>query len=162
MASRKLEDLHPWMQGKAKEFIDKCRAEGHKIVITCTARSYQEQVALYSQGRNPIEITNGYRNLAGLPPIDEETNKRKITWTMNSKHIVNLMDDSPDNDLSRAFDFVVDTGNGLSWDIKVDANADGLADYDEIGVIGESLGLVWGGRWKNPDKPHFQMPDNIT
>lgn len=26
-----------------------------------------------------------------------------------------------------------------------------------IGSIGESLGLEWGGRWKHPDLPHFQL-----
>ena len=26
-----------------------------------------------------------------------------------------------------------------------------------IGSIGESLGLEWGGRWLEPDRPHFQI-----
>lgn len=26
-----------------------------------------------------------------------------------------------------------------------------------IGVIGEGLGLTWGGRWAKSDKPHFQL-----
>jgi len=29
----------------------------------------------------------------------------------------------------------------------------------KIGQIGESLGLVWGGRWKQKDLGHFQLPD---
>lgn len=30
--------------------------------------------------------------------------------------------------------------------------------WDRIGQIGESFGLTWGGRWKNPpDKPHFHF-----
>ena len=33
-------------------------------------------------------------------------------------------------------------------------------DYLRAGEIGESLGLVWGGRWKSiKDVPHFQNPD---
>lgn len=37
-------------------------------------------------------------------------------------------------------------------------NGDGF--FDRVGVIGKSLGLMWGGDWKNPvDKPHFQLPD---
>jgi peptidoglycan L-alanyl-D-glutamate endopeptidase CwlK len=29
--------------------------------------------------------------------------------------------------------------------------------YDEVGKIGEVLGLEWGGTWKSfPDSPHFQ------
>ena len=28
--------------------------------------------------------------------------------------------------------------------------------YDEVGKIGEALGLEWGGSWKFYDAPHFQ------
>lgn len=28
--------------------------------------------------------------------------------------------------------------------------------WDRLGDIGESLGLAWGGRWKHPDRPHFE------
>lgn len=34
----------------------------------------------------------------------------------------------------------------------------GKAPYDELGIIGESVGLCWGGRWKTPFDPgHFQL-----
>lgn len=37
-------------------------------------------------------------------------------------------------------------------------NKDGF--FDAVGKIGKSLGLIWGGDWKNPvDKPHFQLAD---
>ena len=29
--------------------------------------------------------------------------------------------------------------------------------YTELGKIGESLGLEWGGRWEFEDPPHFQF-----
>lgn len=32
------------------------------------------------------------------------------------------------------------------------------ARWEEIGTIGEELGLVWGGRWRMRDCPHFQLP----
>lgn len=28
--------------------------------------------------------------------------------------------------------------------------------WERIGDTGESLGLVWGGRWKHPDRPHLE------
>jgi peptidoglycan L-alanyl-D-glutamate endopeptidase CwlK len=45
--------------------------------------------------------------------------------------------------------------------------ADGMGSYynedgffDEVGKIGQSLGLEWGGSWHSIiDKPHFQLPD---
>lgn len=41
-----------------------------------------------------------------------------------------------------------------------DLGAPGLQDddplWEKIGDIGEALGLSWGGRWKWPDRPHFE------
>jgi peptidoglycan L-alanyl-D-glutamate endopeptidase CwlK len=35
--------------------------------------------------------------------------------------------------------------------------------YKEVGKIGETLGLEWGGAWKFVDEPHFQFnPKNYT
>lgn len=37
-----------------------------------------------------------------------------------------------------------------------DWNPDGPL-WARIGAIGEAAGLTWGGRWSNPDKPHFHL-----
>lgn len=29
--------------------------------------------------------------------------------------------------------------------------------WERVGDLGESIGLEWGGRWKHPDRPHFQL-----
>lgn len=34
--------------------------------------------------------------------------------------------------------------------------------YNWLGPIGESCGLEWGGRWKTPDRPHYQYPTGLT
>lgn len=31
-----------------------------------------------------------------------------------------------------------------------------------IGQLGESVGLNWGGRWRRPDRPHFEFPISLT
>ena len=36
-------------------------------------------------------------------------------------------------------------------------NGDGF--FDRAGKIGQSIGLEWGGYWRKPDKPHYQLPD---
>jgi peptidoglycan L-alanyl-D-glutamate endopeptidase CwlK len=50
---------------------------------------------------------------------------------------------------------------GLSIDIGIFKGKDYLDEhalYDELGPLGESLGLEWGGRWKKlVDKPHYQF-----
>ena len=56
---------------------------------------------------------------------------------------------------------------GMAWDFVVfDANGQPLWDsplMDRCGVIGEELGLEWGGRWKRfQDKPHLQLKTGLT
>ena len=30
--------------------------------------------------------------------------------------------------------------------------------WEEYGTAAEDEGLVWGGRWKKPDRPHVELP----
>lgn len=51
-----------------------------------------------------------------------------------------------------AFDFYRNDGQGLYNDSD--------AFFRQVGKIGKSIGLEWGGDWRSPvDKPHFQLPD---
>lgn len=34
------------------------------------------------------------------------------------------------------------------------------AEYRKLGAVGRELGLFWGGDWRTPDRPHFQLLDN--
>lgn len=49
--SRKLCDLLPVVQGKAKAFVAKAKAAGIDVIITSTYRDRESQAALYAQGR---------------------------------------------------------------------------------------------------------------
>jgi len=133
------------------------KAAGIPYIITCTARKVKEQQALYAQGREDVEYVNTLRKAAGMPPIPENEDHYKVTWTLNSKHIIDLDDGRSDNDQARAFDFAI-TRNGVpSFDLKVDVNHSGHPDYEEAGAIAESVGLKWGGRFKKPDRPHCEI-----
>jgi len=146
------------------QFVQKCADAGHRVVITCVDRTYQEQTAYFAQGREKLEVTNALRKIAGLWLIDEQENTRKITWTMNSEHIINLEDERADNDLSRAIDFaILDKNRKITWDVKVDVDEDAVPDYIECAKIGETLGF-WGGyRFKKtPDYPHLQLKEIPT
>ena len=44
----------------------------------------------------------------------------------------------------------------ISPPLGVDTNQSAGPDYDEAGHLCEGVGGVWGGRWKNPDRPHCQ------
>jgi peptidoglycan LD-endopeptidase CwlK len=59
-----------------------------------------------------------------------------VTWTKNSRHTQR-----------DAFDIAILKNGKITWDDS---------DYLGAGNIGESVGLVWGGRWHQPDSCHFQ------
>ena len=155
MASRKVSDCTPSLQAKIKAFTIAMCGAGIPFIITCTARTVDEQVALYAQGRKTLSETNALRTMAGLPPITAQQNK-KVTWTLKSNHLIDLDDGNAYNDKSRAFDLAISPGGKPVWDVKVDVNQDQVSDYEQAGKIGEACGLHWGGRFKTPDMPHFE------
>ncbi len=157
MPSRKIEDCVPDLQNLIYAFTARMAKADLPFIITCTARTVREQIALYAQGREKLEQTNYLRKLAGLPAVSFQENTRKVTWTLQSAHLIDLDDNVRGNDKSRAFDIVINRNGKPCWDVKVDVNEDGIPDYEEAGKIAESVGLVWGGRWKTPDRPHFQL-----
>jgi len=140
-------------------FQQRCKEEaGHTVIITSVDRDYKEQYALWCQGREPLEVTNRFRKIAGLPPINQARNSKKVTWTLRSKHIINLDDERQDNDLSEAFDFCIIYKGEAIWEVKADVDNDKISDYRECALIGESLGLKSGMRFKNPDIVHLELP----
>jgi len=157
MASRQIEDLTETMQDLYGQFEHVMEEAGLDYSVTCTARTDEEQAALYAQGRKTVQEVNALRAEAGMPPITAEENSRKVTWTLDSKHIVREPEDK-----ARAFDIVLLTpARKGNWDIKVDVNNNEIPDYDEAGRIGESVGLRWGGRFRKPDRPHFEEPERV-
>lgn len=49
---------------------------------------------------------------------------------------------------------------GLAFDIGVFMGGrylDASPRYATVGALGKSLGLVWGGDWRNADEPHFEL-----
>lgn len=157
MASRRIEDCVPELQEKYKAFAVGMDAAGIPYMITCTARRVREQIALYAQGREKLDHVNALRKLAGMAPITWQENARKVTWTLASNHLIDLDDNNPDNDHSRAFDIAIMRDGRPTWDLKVNINANDIPDYDEAGRIGEAVGLRWGGRFPSPDRPHFEV-----
>jgi peptidoglycan L-alanyl-D-glutamate endopeptidase CwlK len=126
--SRKIEDLIPEMQTKAREFAGRMAEIGIPFMFTCTYRSQSDQDELWSHGRNGDA-------------------RPKVTWTKKSKHTDRT-----------AFDIAILNNGQPVWDVKVNVNENDLPDYQEAGQVGESIGLVWGGRFKNADCPHFELP----
>lgn len=153
--SIEISELSPSMQDKYNTFDFKMKEKGIPYKLTCTGRTIVQQMALYTMGRLPLVEVNRFRWIAGLWLITEEENK-KVTWTLNSKHVMNMFDDALNNDCSHAFDIAIIKNGNIRWDLKVDVNMNMIPDYEEAGKIGEECGLTWGGRWKNADYVHFE------
>lgn len=150
--SRRLEDLHPVVRGQAlelrKQALEKLNLS---IIFTQTLRTEEEQVALYSQGRNSLEYTNSLRKKAGLPAITDRENKyivTKASTVKNSMHGYGLAFDIAITDIS---------GKKINWDYSADWNNNSISDWEEVGNLAEGIGLEWGGNWSGMvDPPHFQ------
>lgn len=131
--SRLIKECLPDLQEKAGRFTQRMIEAGIPFMFTSTRRTKEEQAELYARGRNK---TPG--------PI--------VTWSRKSKHLE-----------GKAFDIAILREGKPCWDTKVSVNGNTLPDYEEAGRIGESVGLHWGGRFKDrkgrprPDYPHFEI-----
>jgi peptidoglycan L-alanyl-D-glutamate endopeptidase CwlK len=148
--NRKIEDLDPIVADKCRKLIALCAGRGIDVIVTSTLRTEDEQLALFSQGRKNLKAVNELRAAAGLPLINEEQN-RIVTYGLTSVH-----------QFSCAFDICIVKGGRALWDVKADLNDNDIPDYEEAGLIGESIGLRWGGRFRHPDYCHFQYTGGLT
>ena len=65
---------------------------------------------------------------------------KKVTWTKNSRHT-----------------------SRMAWDICKNKKGEEYSDSDffiSCGAIAKRLGITWGGDWKTPDRPHFEVRKN--
>jgi hypothetical protein len=143
MPSRKIEDLTPECAVKFHQFSMAMHEEGIQFIVTNTRRTLEEQKAYYAQGRERIEEVNRLRGIAGLPAIGYQENKI-ITKTMKSKHL-----------MGNAFDIAIVIDGEIIWNVNLDYDGDGVAEYKEAALIGESVGLRAGLRFG--DAPHYEI-----
>ena len=88
----------------------------------------------------PVLITETYRSQARQNYLYEQGRTRPgkvVTWTRNSRH----------------------TGR-MAWDICKNVKGHEYSDalfFKKCGAVARKLGITWGGDWKTPDKPHFEV-----
>ena len=103
-----------------------------------------EFLARTVEARVPVVVTNTRRS------ADEQAAcvARGVSWVKHSKH-----------EAGRALDVCpisIYSGGGAT---KLDWNPDDPV-WERLGALGESVGLVWGGRWSpHRDVSHFEAPD---
>lgn len=88
-------------------------------------------------------ITETYRSQARQNYLYEQGRSRAgkiVTWVRISRHT-----------------------SGLAWDICKNVRGQEYSDasfFAKCGAIAKKLGITWGGTWKTPDKPHFEVTKN--
>jgi len=143
-----------------KEVFEKglkiAKKRGLGVIVTSTWRSPSRQYALWLQGRKTLREVNKARASCGLPSIDKEQNKKKITWVKKSYH--NCMPKS------MAIDFCFIQNKKAIWNVKADINKNEIPDYKEFANICKSLNsnIEWGGDWKKKDYCHIQWKNGIN
>jgi len=108
------------------------------VKVQETLRDVATQMAYYSRGRMSLADVKWMYKMAGLYEISSGDAAKPITWTLESKHLQGL-----------AVDLVPWKSGKAWWQAPIQV-------WLRMGEIGEHFGLVWGGRWKHTDTPHFQ------
>jgi len=110
-------------------------------------RSSQEQWLLFQKGRM---LKNGI-----WIPIDMEHHSGIVTNATPSKapHCIHVDYDGSTG--AAACDVAVIVNGNIAWK----PSDPGFGQYALLGRLGESEGLVWGGRWKLADLDHFELDD---
>ena len=149
---RDINTLHPYLREKAEELKQRCLKElGLRVIITECLRTNEEQMALYSQGRDSMARTNELRKRVGWGPISA----KQATFTVTKARTAS---DSW-HGYGLAFDVAITDASGkkIDWSENSDWNGNGADDWAEVGRIGMEIGLDWGGNWTSIyDAPHFQ------
>ena len=120
--------------------------------LTWAAQTYARDFSVkMAENGVPFMFTCTYRSQEEQDALFDQGRSKPgkvVTWTRASKHTS-----------GRAFDIAILKQGKPIWDIKADVNQDDIPDYQQAGEIGESVGLVWGGRFKPPDYCHFQLKE---
>ena len=148
--------LHPYVRERQVRLFGWIREELQTEAQLCeTVRYPYTQAAYWARGRYPLGQVNSLYRQAGLAPITAHENLSIVTRVRESRHFP-----GPDG-LSRAFDLGVYDHDGKLWNPKLDMDADGICDWDEIAAYAESIGLVAGRRFHFVDSGHFEAPEGI-
>lgn len=105
-----------------------------------------ELLARLTEAGIPVVIIQTLRT-----PEEHAANLAKgVSWTTHSKHL--------DGDAIDLCPYEVYDAHGpdkLSWDAS-------LPVWQQIGPVGERLGLRWGGRWQQKDMGHFEYVEKVA
>lgn len=126
--SRRLDDLTPEFRPLAILLLARLVEAGIPVLIVDTLRTQAEHLENLKNGKSWIDVS---KHLDG-----------RIYRGISSKG-------SDAIDVAPFEQYQLHGPDKLQWDGKDPV-------WQRMGLIGESIGLLWGGRWPVPDLGHFE------
>ncbi len=129
----KVTGLHPKLAEKIDSLLKEAKARGFSVGMHSGLRTWEKQAELYELGRSIVNPDG--TTLANPRGAIVTKTTAGFSW----------------HNYGTAADIVFkDIKGNWTWDKTDD-------QWEDLGKIGEMLGLVWGGRWKQRDCPHFEL-----
>ena len=141
----RVEALRDDVSARAKSALAELDAGGVPYAVTFTLRTQAEQIALFAQGRETLEMVNAKRYKAQMPPITEADNAYTVTQCDGINNY------SP-HQQGRAIDVVPSENGSPVWPDHADPR------WQQISAPFKEWGFKWGGDWTDfPDFPHYEI-----
>jgi peptidoglycan LD-endopeptidase CwlK len=141
-SENRLSKVHPELARRVRALVSRLSQAGLRVEVVQGLRTWDEQAALFAQGRETLTVVNSLRRKAGLAPLSADENRRRVTDARagQSNHNYGL-----------ACDLCPFKGNVPDWNAPA-------AVWKQIGAAAKAAGLKWGGDWQRPDRPHVELP----
>lgn len=108
-------------------------------------RKQAELISLATKAGFPIRATSGFRSANEQNALYAQGRTKPGPIVTNAKGGQSLHN------------------HGVAFDVCFISKTPYDGPWEELGKLGESIGLEWGGRWPAfVDKPHFQLMFNYT
>lgn len=137
-----LAQVHPELIKRMLRVLASMEGIGHPMKITDGFRSAEDEAKLFAEGRTTI----------GPNPDPQHPLGRTVT-NCDGVHGKSNHQAHADG-YGHAVDATFVVNGQPRWN---DSDP-----WDHYGVALKMEGLLWGGDWKHPDKPHAELPDNYT
>lgn len=159
MASRRLEDLVPEVQARAREHVVRCADAGIELLIYCTLRDTHEQARLFRQSRTREQVQakiDQYKS-RGFPVLGQIL--KDVGPQKSGPKVTGAGPGESFHQYSMAYDCVPVLNGKPVWS----SSGEGGKIWAKVGELGKKTGLEWAGDWTSfREFPHFQWTNERT
>lgn len=154
--------LLPEVLALAKEHVRLVESSplGVGLLIYCTFRTPEEQAVLYGKGRSPGQVQDKIQKLESQGFYASARLLREHAVSSSGRPKTNAPPYFSYHQFRLAYDCVPVLHGKLIWE----TTGKDLDIWNEVGRLGELVGLEWAGRWLSfKETAHFQLvPDGFN